>query len=351
MSKLKRTSILTINFLLIVLVFFKINTFGFEKNLYSYKEKTTINQDNQDIKVKKGFTFTLKFKNPQNIDFSINLTDIVIKHLKKILKENFDDDKYINKIFKNYKVNYNKKNSTITLYVYPPADEYRKIKKFVINKLSDKDFKDLFSELKIQEEEYKDFMNEYKDLLVKKYETFIRKIIKNYRNDDYSKMYNIFYDILSNVASTSNIVSSMSQHKKVKKLSEDIEKKLKIIYNKNLKSKSKYNYFDDYYYDDYEDFKKSSKFLDYFDDYDEDEEDEEDENENNINDNDKIFNTLEKNIMSFVKIYENNIKNLDELNYSDFKDILNSVSFGDRIKPIEKKVIKFNGIVEKITKK
>ncbi len=360
---MRKTRIFILNLILFIIFCFKISAFEinpYSYNTYLYNEKTKINQDNQTMEVKKGFTFTLNFKIPKNIDCSINLTDIVIKHLKSLFKENLNN-KYVNQIFKNYKINYNNKKCFVTFYVYPSTGEYSKIKKFVINKFLDKDLSDFFSEEKIKQKDYEDFMSEYKEVLEKKSKIFINKIIKNYRENNYSKLYDIFYNLSSNFATTANIVSSISQHKKIRKLSENIRKDLKTVYDKKLKHKFKYNDFSDYYYKEYGDnfFKKSYKFLDelddddkeYDEDYDDEDDDKEDYDDEDDDDNYEIFNKLEKKLTSFIKICENNIEKLNNLNSYDIRDSIVSVSFEDEIKPIEKNIIKFDGVIEKIVKR
>lgn len=361
MEKNKKTLKKTLKFLiaLFLVCFCCFSSFAFDEKFYNsssiYRtgKMKTSKVRTKKSRIEKGFYFDLVFETKNNSKIPVNYADIVIRHLKKMVKEKFGGEQgYVDSLFKCYKVFYkndgDSKNFKVRFYVFAEKEKsLTKIKDFVRNNILFKSYNDIFKkEELIKETAFEDYKNLYSSSLLKRLKKLEKEIKKYYKKKNYKKINDIFSDFSQNISTTTNFLTTLTQNAKIKKISKEIQETLDYIIKNNLKkSKSEEeeeDYDEDEFYYEYDDDYEKDKFSDYFD-------DDDDKFFKLTNKKRKAFKYLKSLFVKFFKGCRVNADKLKEVEFSSFKNSLNSLSFNHSISPVKREITKYDGCVETIT--
>ena len=333
---------------------FNYNGYFGEKNKKEEKMKrTTISE--KDKKVEKGFTFTVYVKKESGS--TVCLLDEVIKHVKLFIKNYLkeEDPFYLNKLFQNYKIYTDSSalNYKIKFYVFGNEKDsneiLNKLRKIFKKELSEKRLVDLLNKEKdfIDKDRYIEYNRKYFRCLRSRLIDFF-KTVKNFsKKKNVKELWRIFNVLSNDTAHSANLLSVLTQDKKVREIIKNIKKVLNKIGSfdeddkdkEKSKKEKKYKFFGQYDEDDFEEFDDEDYYDKdkYFDD-----EDYYDECDND--DFEKYMNKLYKR----CKFLLNMIKQKKYRLYDIFIEMLESFEFGEKIYSVKRETTKIEGVIEKI---
>lgn len=340
--------------------FFGFNVFAFDRSFfnsdYVYKDKKIKNSNIESKKeiVEKGFCFKMVFDTKSKSVDPVNFADVVVRHIRKLAKEKFGEKlEFVKSLFENYEVIRNRDEFVIKFYVFAEnKEDLEEILDFFRKKFSDKNYKQVFGvPCSIKENEFKEYIELYVNSLDEKLAYLNNKIRQYYDEKNYKQIRNIFSRLSKDIATSTNFLSVLMQdnviRKKAKLITDILERIIKNKFkgSKDLEDSEDYEILD-YYYSGYGRNKYyKSKVIDYF-------EDEEDLRKFFKFNNTKggCLSNFRKLFITFFEDCKLNLNKLSKKSFSNFKNSLNSLSFGYKISTVKREITTFNGSVEIISR-
>ena len=286
----------------------------------------------------KGFVFKMEINKDYENEKLVNFVDFVVRSVKKLAKNEFDDEKYAEKLFDRYKVYVDGNKYVVKFYVYPEKSKFNSVKTFVKKKLLGKSVSDLFGNVK--KDEFDDYVEDYVEKFKKSLKEFIRKINSLYNEDSYERMYDIFKNFDRGDASSDKILTALPQNKKIMRMVDDIKRILKDL--DSSKYKYKYKYKVKKIYSKYDD-------DDYDYDYDDDDDDDEYLKDKRYHKQKKLNKALKNSISEFLNYCERGINKLKDLKYGSYNKMFKSIEFLKSVGIVKKEVKKIDGYLENIS--